>query len=140
MSSKDQLTRRDWFRLRLSKPNHDRLGADQQSGMKPVAELPNHDGLDLSELPPVHEALLAADQVRGLFSDLEHCATNVQLLVRGASADSADLGTYLRLTCDQLLSGKITKLQVRYEWQDARWIDTLEHKAQGTRIVRIRHG
>lgn len=140
MSKQQQLSRRDWFRLRVPKPNHDQLGSHQHVGMQPVTEPPNHDGLDLSQLPPVHEAILTADQVRSLFCDLEHQAQHVQLLVRGASTSDTELAEYLRHTCDQLLAGSIAKIQVRYEWQDARWIDTLELKPDGIRIVRIKHG
>jgi hypothetical protein len=134
-----QLSRRDWFRLRLPKPEPDLLGADESGEMQPVADPPNHDGLDLSELPPVHEAILQPEQIRALFQDLERHATNVQLLARGASATDEELAEYLHRTCEGLIEGRIKKLQVRYVWQEARWIDTLELKPNGIRIVRIKH-
>jgi hypothetical protein len=137
-SDQQQLSRRDWFRLRVPKQNHDSLGSDQHGGLQPLAEPPNHDGLNLAELPPVHETILAPEQVRALFSDLRHHAHDVQLMVRGNAATDSELSERLRLTCDRLLNGDISKMQVRYHWQDARWIDTLERKPDGIRIVRIR--
>ncbi len=137
-NSPEQLSRRDWFRLRIPKPNHERLGSEQNAGMQSVPEPPNHDGLDLSELPPVHEAILSLDQVHDLFSDLQQHASNVQLLARGSSTSDMQIGEYLKLACERLVAGSITKLQIRYEWQASQWIDTLEQNPSGFRIVRIK--
>ncbi len=134
-----QLSRRDWFRLRVPKPSNDLLGDDEQREMQPVGDPENHAGLDLADLPPVHEAVLTSEQISALFSDLNNLASNVQLLVRGASKGDTYSAQHLQITRDRLLAGDINKIQVRYEWEGARWIDTLEVVPTGFRIVRIKH-
>jgi hypothetical protein len=136
-----KMSRRDWFRLRSStaKAQAQRLGADEAPNLRSIDEPVNHGGVDLSSLPPMQEALLDATDISALFSDLEQHATNVQLIARSATGSSSDHSPQLRPACDRLLAGEVRKLQIRYEWQKARWIDTIEQQPGGFRLVRIRH-
>lgn len=144
--SERRLTRRDWFRLRrpassqaAARPRKEQLlGEEQTRGLQPTEQPPNHDGMDLSELPPMHEALLTTDQVADLFADLAACATDVRLQTRRRAPDG-DLPSTLQHARERLLSGELPRLQIRYRWQESHWIDTLEHRSDGIRLVRIRH-
>lgn len=150
------MSRRDWFRL-----VHDRAHSDTQStgatvedhkhGMghaqhtlRPVAHPQNHGGINLTELPPLREGLLSEDQVQQLFADIESLASDIQLMQRWPDAQRASALAFttmelLRTAQRHLLSGAIPRIQIRYHWQAVNWIDTLERRDAGIRLVRIRH-
>ncbi len=154
-----KITRRDWFRLRVphqnkmldeksvepqSNKNPEKVIPNSSAGLKPIEHPPNHDGLDLSELPPMREATLSVDQVTALFNDIAQLGTDVLLMQRStgtqrADATKVDTKTQLETAKSSLLSGKIPRLQVRYRWQDQQWIDTLKRETDGFHIVRIAH-
>jgi len=134
-----EMSRRDWFRLSKPETPQKKLGTEKQSGMKSVEEPVNHGGVDLASLPPMHEAILNAKEVASLFGDLQQQAIAVQLIARRAAGNTPDQSADLSSACDHLLGGKVRKLQIRYEWQNARWIDTLESLPNGFRLVRIQH-
>lgn len=145
----DKLTRRDWFRLKGPQRSSQVLGnntsATDESNLQPIAHPPNHDGLDLSELPPMVEAILVDDQIRSLFADISKLADEVLLMQRTrgssrATSRKADAREKLATAEVALLSGAIERLQIRYKWQGVQWIDTLESKDSGYRLVRIAHG
>jgi hypothetical protein len=136
------MSRRDWFRLRSpASPaaNQPRLGAEPPAGLQSIEEPVNHGGVDLSSLPPMHEATLDAQEVAALFEDLASCATAVQLIARSAAGNAPGHSAQLDSACKRLLSGNVQKLQIRYQWQNAHWIDTLQQQTDGFRLVRIRH-
>lgn len=142
-----QPTRREWFRLR--RPHQNRLlgqpdAAASSAALKPVELPPNHDGMDMSELPPMREALLSSDQVRDLVVDVKQLGTDIQLMQRRsganrATASAADTPERLDLAGNALLSGRVPRLQVRYRWQNTLWIDTLTTHADGYTLIRIAH-
>ena len=158
MADSTKMSRREWFRLRLPEPE-----AEPQStppppsakecstaigqsavGLSDVVHPPNHDGMDLSELPPMREALLSAEQVEQLFSDIDQLGADILLMQRSsragrANVSSADTTRNLQIAKTSLLSGTISRIQIRYRWQDTLWIDTLESKPEGYRIIRIAH-
>ncbi len=134
-----QMSRRDWFRLRAPYVSKESLGTEPQKSLQPIDEPPNYDGMDLSELPPIHEAMISADDVKALFADIKHCAKDVQLIARGAKQAGPDQSGSLEEIGEALLSGRVKKMQVRYVWQSSRWIDTLEQQPNGFRLVRIAH-
>ena len=150
------LSRRDWFRLsrsrstssevntpkETSRPKDEaRLGDQSSNGMNPVSEPVNHGGINLSDLPPMREAILGVAEIEALFADLSRFASNVQLIARRRNAGAdGDHSPRLAEACERLVSGDVRKMQVRYEWQDARWIDTFELQDGGIRLVRIQHG
>ncbi len=156
MSNKNKLSRREWFRLRatpLTNASTESANSTQspaskdlgnQEGLLPIDLPPNHDGLDLSELPPMREATLSTEQVAALFSDIEQLATEILLMQRAPGAQravgtEADNNTKLALAKSALLSGSVTRLQIRYRWQGQQWIDTLKQNPSGFHIVRIAH-
>jgi hypothetical protein len=153
MSDSPKLSRRDWFRLRpatakqqsdsASRPSEVSIGQEAR-GLQPIAHPENHDGLDLSQLPPMREAVLTAEDVRQLFADIETLATDVLLMQRtsrtaNATASRVHTSESLIAAKGALLSGGIRRLQLRYRWQDTAWIDTLEAHPDGFRLVRIAH-
>lgn len=147
-----QLSRRDWFRLKgtqasdsaanIANPGR-QVGAEGER-WQAVALPPNHDGLDLAALPPMREAVLSTDDVNELFSDIAQLATEVTLMrrtTRARRANGAPLGDVAQLAAaeEALLSGQIPRLQIRYRWNDALWIDTLSRQAAGFHLIRIAH-
>lgn len=114
------------------------------SGLKPIADPVNHDGMDLSELPPVREAELSIEQVEQLFADIEAMASNILLMQRSSRSQRADASrvtTHWQFVCAKgsLLSGSVPRVQIRYLWQDTHWIDTLENRGCSFRLVRVAH-
>ncbi len=142
-NEKPQLSRRDWFRLGKSasrRPNQKRLGSKQPAGMHSVAEPVNHGGVDLSTLPPMHEAILDSQDVTSLFADIEQHGSDITLIFRRAAGNAPDQTDKLKIALNQILNGNVRKLQIRYHWENANWIDTLETQSNGFRLVRIQHG
>ena len=116
MNEKNKMTRRDWFRLRAphqnqmldqsapantvtdaeADPQMDALNAsppEVKDVMTAVAHPPNHDGMDLSELPPMREAILSPAQVESLFLDIEKLATEVLLMQRSTKTVARQCAT-----------------------------------------------
>jgi len=113
-------------------------------GLRPVGQPVNHDGMDLSELPPMREACLSEEHVRQLFSDIAALASDIRLMQKSpraqrASALRATTAEQMHMAQDALLSGAIARVQIRYHWQKANWIDTLERREDGVRLIRIAH-
>ena len=156
MSENARMSRRDWFRLRPQRSEAETqsdgsslvdrkhvMGQSQET-LRPVAPPENHGSIDLTELPPMRESLLSEEQVRQLFSDIESLASDILLMQRlpnaqRASAPTLDSLEQLRATQLKLLSGLVPRLQIRYHWQGVNWIDTLERRDDGIRLVRIKH-
>ena len=156
MSENVRMSRRDWFRLRphrseveilkVSTSVVDRrpvIGQSQET-LQPVAFPENHGSINLAELPPMCEGLLSVEQVRQLFSDIESLASQILLMQRLPNAQCATtpgLSTpeQLRAAESTLLSGAMPRVQIRYHWESVNWIDTLERREDGFRLVRIRH-
>lgn len=151
MANDQGISRRDWFRLRkpqidtpVEQPRDGRIIGNEPSGLEPIPHPVNHDGMDLNSLPPMREALLAKSEVQQLFSDIESLATNILLMQRSAVAQRATAPRtatkqQLAVTQDLLLSGGIPRVQIRYDWQNTHWIDTLENRGDNVRLVRIAH-
>ncbi len=165
MADGNKVSRREWFRLRPSRSEADKpaditasgapcetLSATEHSmgesphGLQPIAHPENHGSMNLSELPPMREALLSEEQVRELFADIEALASDVLLLQRSArslrataTASKATIAEQLRIAQETFLSGTVPRLQIRYHWQSANWIDTLERGDNGVRLIRITH-
>ena len=144
-----KLSRRQWFRLRKPHQNKmlDEASAEalssiteSTSSLQPVETPPNHAGLDLSELPPMREAILARQEVEDLFLDIEQLATDIQLMQRSSSTNT-DRGQKLddreKLVDARkaLMDGTVSRVQIRYRWQDSLWIDTLKQTPDGFHIV-----
>lgn len=150
MSDSENLSRRDSFRIRFlrqepaSASNRQASVGEQAVGLNPVAQLLNHDGMDMADLPPMREAILSREQVEDVFSDIEQLATDVLLMQRSSrtaqtNVSKADSSSNLQVAKASLLSGSLARIQIRYQWQGALGIDTLEAKPSGFRVVRITH-
>jgi len=163
MANASKMSRRDWFRLRPRPTESDTLTdvaanalpveppvaaehsmGEAPHGLQPISHPENHGGMNLTELPPMREALLSEEQVRQLFSDIESLATDVLLMQRSArsqraTASKATTAEQLRAAQESLLSGAVPRVQIRYHWQAANWIDTLECRDNGIRLIRITH-
>lgn len=90
----------------------------------------------------MREAFLSADEIDALFADIASLTTDIQLMQRRQVKGIADVGVdkeKLELARMALLDGSVAKIQVRYRWQDALWIDTLERNEKGFRLLRIVH-
>ncbi len=136
------ISRRDWFRLRKPSFNTDRpfnLGEHDQTGLQPIEEPVNHGQVNLASLPPMHEATLNKEDVSSLFADIGKHALHITLIARRTSGDKNDQSGQLAAACEQLLHGSVSRVQIRYEWENTKWIDTLERKPDGFRLVRIQH-
>lgn len=144
--SNSDLSRRDWFRLKIPRTNRT-LGdtstkRSDDPELAPVELPPNHHGMDLDELPPLREAILSREQLEMLFGDISSLASEVRLFQRSRQAQAraaASSQNDLMLAKEAFVSGKVPRLQIRYRWQDSHWIDTLEAREDGTRLVRILH-
>jgi len=151
MTSEHKMSRREWFRLRPVRSKSEKKSGsstpsvgDELPALQAVAHPVNHDGMDLSELPPMREALLAEVQVRELFSDIAVLGSNILLMQKSARSPRATVAKatteeQLRIAQASLLSGAISRLQIRYHWQEQNWIDTLEGRKNGFRLIRIAH-
>ena len=147
MSRSPKMSRRDWFRL--SRPSKEKWLGEQEevggdaNGLQPMDHPPNHDGMDLAELPPLREASLSLQEVAVLLSDIAKYGTNIQLIQRRDGPNSRAVcqsASELGHAKELYLAGSVNRLQIRYEWQDARWIDTLSKQERGdTRLVRVTH-
>jgi len=147
MSESKNISRRDWFRLKVKRENRT-LGNEpaqkQTDTLQPIEHPPNHDGLDLNELPPMRQADLSQEQVEALFGDIGGLATDVQLMQRAtkssrATAQNADTTKQLELAKTALLTGHVPRVQIRYRWKDSLWIDTLAAEQGSFKLIRIAH-
>lgn len=161
MGDGDKMSRRNWFRLQPRRtPSNEtesddtvnapsRTMGEAPDRLQAIATPVNHDGMDLFELPSMREALLSGEQVRQLFSDIETLGSDILLMQRSSRAQRASASRataskpttaeQLRTAQDSLLSGKLPRVQIRYHWQEANWIDTLEVRDDAVRLVRISH-
>jgi hypothetical protein len=136
--------------LEVAPPNQSSDGdsservCESANGLKPIQQPPNHDGMDLSKLPPMREAILSNEQVIQLLDDIQQLGTDVLLMQRPTSAKRADASKVessqqLAIARTALLCGEIPRVQIRYRWQNQQWIDTLKSTEDGYHIVRIAH-
>ncbi len=139
------VSRRDWFRLRA--PAENRMLSKASTGspspintFQEVTQPPNHSGLDLSKLPPLSEAELDWDEVHQLIDDIRNLTDEITLM-RSAekTASRAHAREQLLAAAAALQSGQVNRIQIRYRWDGAQWIDTLERRGESFRLVRIRH-
>lgn len=98
------------------------------------------------ESPPTVEAELAVEQVDDLFRDLALCASmhhvSVKLTSDARPEDRAALLADLDLVkARHLLDRDSTRaVQLRYEFDDALWIDTVTRRGGGEyHLLRIQH-
>ena len=145
MSDTPNLSRRDWFRLRL--PHQDQwLGETpapkQAAGLQAIEHPPNYDGMNLDELPPLREAMLSDAEVVCLLDDIKKYGSDIQLMQKRSAQNSrADVAPSSDMTTakEMFLNRTVNRLQIRYRWQQSLWIDTLARQESATRLVRVAH-
>lgn len=158
MTDSFKISRRDWFRLKLPLTNQGKaqeenqiadrpaplVGSGPATGLQPIEHPPNHDGMNLADLPPMRAAVLSTDEVAALFADIGQFGSDVQLMQRAndssrATATTAKMGEQLELAKLALVTGTVPRLQIRYRWDGSLWIDTLKTQPDGFHLVRILH-
>jgi hypothetical protein len=91
-------------------------------------------------LPELQGALLDAATVRQLFEDIEHCTEVTEIIPKSASRTFvSETKITLADAREQLLSGQLKGMQIRYRYQGGDWWDTLLPVEDRFRLVRIRH-
>jgi len=147
MKNGPDMSRRDWFRLRVPRENawldQEQEPNNAAKSLAPIELPPNHDGMDLADLPPLREATLMRDEFVSLLDDIQTHGNDIQLMQR-RTADSQrtnvlPVSTAISTAKQAFLRGKVSRLQIRYRWQDSLWIDTIENRDDQIRLVRIAH-
>lgn len=91
-------------------------------------------------IPALYEAELDAEQVRDLFTDLEHAAQIHEVRVKsGGTLRSTPTVPDLAALSVQLWSGSNQSLQIIYTHKQRTWIDTLMRTATGAKLVRMQY-
>lgn len=125
----------------LGEPHSVQTPADETL-REPLPEQPVSADDEPYELPPVRQAILDDAELAALFRDLEHSATDVQwnrrVAVSKGSANGSPTGQ-LRAVHQALRDGSLARVQIRYRWRGAFWIDTLHRVDQAYRLVRVAH-
>ena len=151
MPNQQKISRRDWFRLKSQSPSiapqktRPLVGEQTEDSKLQAVELPpNHDGMDLNELPPLREANLTSQDVNDLLDDIKALGSEVLLMQRSqgakrATVDKLDTATQLSVASQALLGGKLDRIQIRYNWEGCHWIDTLSRESDSFRLIRVKH-
>ena len=88
----------------------------------------------------LQQALLDSPTLNQLFSDIASETTFIGALLKGAAtSEAADQFVSLEAAKDALISGTVRGVQLRYQFAQEEWWDTLLSTPQGVRIVRINH-
>jgi hypothetical protein len=96
-----------------------------------------------SDGPPVPimvEGVMQEAMLRQYFTDLQTCATIMEILEKNLLATTSvstanDLNTLLH----KLLNGETRRAQIRYLYDGVHWTDTLLASRRGFKVVRCRH-
>lgn len=151
MSPKEPMSRRAWLRGEFLRDEKEPVRAEGKRTAKHLGNRPaatESRSLDAPprlnpveiDLPPVIEAMLSVEETESLFEDIKCCATNVEIVQwggdRSRSERTAEILDHAR---SELRAGRVKTLQLRYEWEGKKWIDTLTGTPEGTRLVRIAH-
>jgi len=82
------------------------------------------------------------EALAALFRDLENSASDVQLNRGGPSQNplgKQPTADQLRAAHQALREGSLNRLQIRYRWEGALWIDTLQRVDREYRLIRVAH-
>ena len=90
-------------------------------------------------LPEIGEGLLIPSELAQLFRDYDRCTGSVEIVVKGGRGYVTNQSQPKLQEAEQLLLQRgVRGIQVRYEYEGARWCDTLMPTDGGVRLVRIR--
>lgn len=94
-------------------------------------------------LPDLQQSVLDPDTLAQLFSDLGSLTEILEVIPKALAQGYVLEGSEISLDEGRrmLLSGVVRGLQIRYQYQDSQWWDTLlpDAASGGFRIVRIQH-
>ena len=91
------------------------------------------------KLPELHDAILSEEQLTSLFRDYRQCATVGEIMIKsGPGYVTTDQQPTLDQAEALLRSREVRAVQIRYQFDQATWCDTLLSGAAGVRLVRIR--
>lgn len=92
------------------------------------------------DLPEINEAILDKATLDQLFDDVSQCTHLIEVIVKHDRRSQTPDANYTLHQARQLLEdGSAMGIQLRYQYDNAQWWDTLMRTPTGTRIVRIRH-
>ena len=92
-----------------------------------------------ADLPSVHTAVLNAETLDALFSDLSLAARILDVRAKGQALGYSSTDAWsLEAARVALLGGQLIGIQVRYVLGVEIWRDTLMRTPEGTRLVRIK--
>ncbi|GAA4443530.1 hypothetical protein [Novipirellula rosea] len=98
-----------------------------------------HDALDPNETPEILEAHWDREQVVQLFHDLSEGANVQHVQVRAASDGRAADQSVTLLEAKALFEqGEARAIQIRYDFDEQNWCDTLMVKPDEVHIIRTR--
>ena len=98
-----------------------------------------NDSPETTEFPEILEAHWELEQVDNLFEDLQQGADVQHVQVRTASDEGTkDRTVTLDRAHELLRNGEAKAIQVRYEFDEKVWCDTLMVGAADVRIIRTR--
>lgn len=91
------------------------------------------------ELPELEEGLLDEATLRQLCRDIQGFAQLDQVLGKGGARSRAPDGSLpLDQALEDLTSGRLMGLQLRYRYQGAGWFDTILRTPAGFKVVRMK--
>lgn len=98
-----------------------------------------NDSQPQEKLPELHDAILSDEQLTALFCDYRECTMVGEIIIKpGPGYVKTDDHPTLDLAETLLRSRGIRGVQIRYQFEQATWCDTLMSAAAGVRLVRIR--
>lgn len=90
--------------------------------------------------PEMSDAVLSDDEVASLIRDLRACTVIDEIIVKSGPGHVNDAPqTSLDDAAQLLMERAVRGVQIRYRYDNARWMDTLMPIAEGIRLVRVRH-
>ncbi len=93
----------------------------------------------MNAFPEVFEAVLDADSLAAVLSDIELCTQVIEVRLKRQGTSHADEApTSLSDAALVLRAGHALALQVRYEHKGLEWWDTVLRLANGYKLVRTR--
>ena len=101
---------------------------------------PDHPSHETLSLPDLQNAWIDNETAEKLFDDIAACAEVLEVIPRLATGHYA-LPGFMSLEAGRHLffSGQAGGLQIRYRHAGSEWWDTLMHREDKIRVVRIEH-
>ncbi len=97
---------------------------------------------DAATAPEVHEAELTTEHLHELFAELASAARILEVRIQERRERLSDVAGRERLPTlrDELSSGAVRGVQIRYAHAGSDWVDTLLRRGPTIRLIRARVG